>query len=193
MTPWEMFALILGTSGGLTTIIEAVKWWYANRTGTKIDTAISSINKIYSLLNTLLHETVANRISVFRISNGGSIPRPGVTLYMSTVYEVVAPPCVSNKEQWDKRIIDEELLYHIFKVTQDKHTTICLAQLNQDGILYNNLKSHGIDTLDLYLAHKEDGMIYVLGLEYLSTPVYNAKAKDLLSHSLSQFNKLFKS
>jgi len=193
MTGWESIAIIMGTSGGLTGLIELFKWWYMNRSGTKIDSAIANINKIYSILNSLLHETVANRISVFRISNGGSIPRPGVTLYMSTVYEVVSPPCVPNKDQWDKRIIDEELLYHIFQVAQKNHVSITIDQLNQESVLYNNLKSHGIDTIDLYLAYKEDGCIYIVGLEYLTKPTYDAKTKDLLSHSISQFNKLFKS
>lgn len=192
MTPFEMIAIIMGTCGGFTGLLELFKWWYANRTGTKIDSVISSINKIYSLLNTLLHETTANRISVFKISNGGSIPRPGVTLYMSSVYEVVAPPLCPNKDQWDKRILDEELLHHLFQLIQKNHTSITLAQLNQDGILYNNLRSHNIETLDLYLIHKEDGLIYVLGLECLSAATNPPKVKDLISHTISQLNTLFR-
>jgi len=86
---------------------KCVDYWI-NKHG-KVSTGLNKINDIYDALNSIQSKTGASACRLMSITNSGAIPRPGITLYASTVYEIYDEPNCTSKAIWSKTWMDQWL------------------------------------------------------------------------------------
>lgn len=177
---------------GITVVMQYIRsWWVASKTDS-IQQAFQTIHEIYSLMNTVLHETTANRISLMKASNGGSIPRAGVQLYASTVYETYQAPLSTGKTIWAQRPIDNVYLHHLINLTLNKKQVINYTTLEPGSELCDLFSTQNIKVSELHELFSEDCNYYYLQLDYLNEPVKDsAVTRELIRTTALQINKLF--
>lgn len=119
-----ILAAALG-GGGFSALLATFRWawerWAKRRAlARSMPLTVQRIHNIYGALNALQSATGADRALLLRAHNGGAIPRPGVALYSSVIYEVHATGVASIRDSWQKQPLDEHYIGLLLKVATQK-------------------------------------------------------------------------
>ena len=192
-------ALSLGDLTGLSStglliyfIVQALIKWYSQSKDTVVVEAFKDISLIYQILINILIGTKVSRVSIHKVSNGGSIPRVGVQLYDTMVYEQFQPPLTSIKGSWEKRPITQQLLEKITDLSLQKGITIIYNELASGSELSDAGATESLNQTKLYELYSEESAYYYLRLDFLEDPNLNATERDLIRVGIANIAKHFK-
>jgi hypothetical protein len=92
--------------------------WYRKRRASPAAIALESEAEVYEASQQMLAETGATRVLLYRIHNGGGIPRVGHSIYLTAFAEVFTPGCSPIRSDFKAVLLDESyvnILVSVFK------------------------------------------------------------------------------
>lgn len=121
----------------------------------------AKVHEVYSILNTLLADTEADRILILKTTNGGGKPKPSGSLYSSVIYEVYENPLESIRKNWQKQKLDAAYINVLLEVDKHDYHWVNVSTM-EDGMLKDLYTATGIKKgLAIKLAEKEHEYIYM--------------------------------
>lgn len=104
---------------------------------------LSQDQEVYAQLNALVQSTSAERVSVWRVENGGGEIKVGQSKYLSNVYEVTGEPLSYTRDMY-QRVMLHEFDVRFFAETQKYGDNIHQVNHNNRGVLTDRFRSEGV-------------------------------------------------
>jgi len=134
-----------------------------------IPNTLKRIAGIYEDLSILLTGTNATAVRIMMMSNGGSIPRVGIQMYLTTMYEVWGARNKSIRGSYEKTPIDMSVVRNsLLLMCEDPGHggTIVWDNIPSDSAIAPALQAVGVQSVRWFEIHKEEGLYYYLQLEF---------------------------
>lgn len=161
---------------------------------------IKITDKIYKIISDTSKDLNASRILIFKTENGGGIPRLGSQLYSSIMFESNDPPLKSIKEDWQRRLIDQEYINVLSATLNGDVVRITTADLPESQLKYI-YEAAGIKNAAVFNLFSDDKCYVCCSIAY-TKPFMNSDSPekkaliDSLKHKLKslleQSNELMK-
>ena len=124
--------VIVAVVSGLFTLVGYFLKWYLDARKARKKNAMERYIELYHDMNQLMNDELqrigAQQIVVFKVENGGGVPKPGVRIYSSVVWEAFDPPMKSIQKDWQRQPVCPSsqtfLRKLLVKVRLDFHYTI---------------------------------------------------------------------
>jgi len=185
--PWAVPAVAFGY--GVYKSVDCAIEYLRNKKDANVPQTICKVSSIYDQLSHLLTSTPATAVRIMALSNGGSIPRVGVPLYLSTVYEVYSARNQPIRKSYDKTPADKFAILEAHRLVEHKSNDgMIITSIPEDSDI---LRHNSIIQLEWFQIHQEEGMYIFLQLEYPEPVPTNAAHHSLTQESITQIRKAF--
>ena len=207
---FQICGLFLAGGAGLTAFIKAVQWYISHRDeradrlqkeaqaredaehDATLADAFERVHKVYGTLNRLLSATGAARVLLLRAHNGGSIPRAGVPLYSSVLYEVwdgdVLEPI---KSTWQKQRLSETYVSMLLEVATKGEATVITKDL-PPCVLKDTYEATGVARAEVHKVRAEAGAFYYLSITFAHDVEPNGNHRHMVRIGLQRLRALLK-
>ena len=166
----------------------------SNRAKDRNDNIPQTMKKIaglYQDLSVLLTGTEATAVRIMMMSNGGSIPRVGVQMYLTTMYEVWGARNKPIRGSYEKTPIDMSVVRNaLLLMCEDPGHggTIVWDNIPSDSAIAPALQAAGVESVRWFEIHKEEGVYYYLQLEYPGKP---DEVSELMLSAVNRIRRAF--
>lgn len=122
---------------------------------------MKNISKIYSHLHDIRASYGADRVSMFLLTDSGSIPAPGIPLFLSSLYEARLDNTIrSMRSSYNRRPVMESQVDQLLKLALNKKSSANVADVNHDD--QEIWKAYKVENRELIeLTSNEGSYIYL--------------------------------
>lgn len=176
-------------------LFAALAAWITGRRKEKVPTSLRQIETIYTVLNTVLLITEADRVAIFKLHNSGGKIVPGERLYVSKLYEVWSRNIEPWADNWDHVEPSEgyhALLSKIFSSTSVVEVAKDVTKANElrDSFNKDNVKLGA--AIPIY-SSADAKTAYFLAVDFCSdAAVINATIRDAMRSAASKIRDALK-
>ena len=124
---------------------------------------LDQITKLYSLLNSLLNETSADRVLLFRVHNGGGILKFGSPTYITAMADLFAEGRQSLMPEINKKQLDYPTMIHIQNAITYGNFDIEVDKIEESSTKMI-LKDDNIKRVKYFFIHADPNQIIILSL-----------------------------
>lgn len=193
---YKLISSFIGGTG-LVATLNFAKWmadrWARGRKAKQdahLPNMLSQVHEVYGIMHTMLRMLPCDRVMITCIENGGDVPALGKPLYATITYEVFTKNLESERENWNRRRIDEVYLEMLMQTALRGELDVNAVSLAPCD-LRDVYASTGISDSRHARIHTTKGSFFFLSLEYKETPVLNADQRALFSSSVARLRTLF--
>lgn len=120
---------------------------------------------VYDILSRYLSHFGANRILILYSENGGGIPVPGKHLHASVLYEVIDSQATPVKQDFQKRLIDEDYARILTTLIQEGKWTWEKGQPLK-GLISDVYQHQGVEVAKVYPIRMNTNKFYYLSITW---------------------------
>lgn len=101
---------------------------------------LRDIKTLYGIMNTVLLNTPATRVSIMESSNGGGVPTPGRPLNIRSLYEMNAVKTPTGKAVWsEKRPAGPQMVSVLGDLADDPTHSVRVSEMRDSDLLMLSL------------------------------------------------------
>lgn len=173
------FAAILSMTakiiGGLATLLGtmfAIYKFVTSKRGeeNKWYTYMENISKVYTRLHDIRASYGADRVTMFLLTDSGSIPAPGIPLFLSSMYEARLDNTIrSMRESFNRRPVMESQVDQLLKLALDKKVSLKFEDVNFDD--QEIWRAYRVEKRDLIELISNDGSYIYLAIDNIKDDV----------------------
>lgn len=183
-------AALTGNAALVGLVIRGLITWATQKKETIIKDAIVDITSILQAMNNILASTKASRVTVHKVHNSGAIPRPGIQLYDTVIYEQVQK-IDTEKESWEKRSLTNDLTQMVTQLALSKEYTLRYNDLPSGTVLADLGAKDNLIESRLYEIYSEDSAYYYLKLDFIVESNMNPVEREIIRVSVNKIKSLF--
>ena len=126
-------------------------------------TTINAIAKIYQAMSSVIAETSVERFIVFKVENGGGIPRVGANIYISALMELHEDPNHSIFDNYQRIRADASYITMLAHILSNGNKKFVVSEM-EDSLLKSIYLTEKIKYSEVYHLHTTDAAIYYCSL-----------------------------
>lgn len=153
---------------------------------------LEGIKTLYSALNNILASTSAKKVMLMKVENSGSIPKPGVQLYSSVVYEVYDERSTMSTNRWQKRTIDADYLDMLIRLSSSGHVVNRINELKDNTLLKDIYLAGNVSLGHVYEISQEPHYYFYMTIVFEDNHILNVKERVEIAMTLDQIKSIFK-
>jgi len=156
----------------------------------------SFIRQVFRIMNSIISETEAERVVIFKSKNGSGMPRLGSRLHTSAVYEMHSHNYAHNLvERYENVSLDGDYISMLLDLQTSGMVRLVVDKMNE-SLLKTIYKTEGIKYSELYYLHTTESGMYYVSIATTSDGfgliINNPAMRSIIDISVSKLQNLFK-
>ena len=158
----------------------------------KLTTNLQDLSKIYRIIEKMLDQSSANRVFIFKASNGGGVPKPGSEMFIKLLYAATVKEDPGIYEKYNSIKVDGQFVEMLIDI-QKNGQTLKKTEDMTNSLLKRIYLSEGVKYTEIYFLTNNSHELYYCAISAIKEgEVFEEPTKKIaIELGINDLRKIF--